>query len=49
MPFGKYKGRLLEEILVDDPAYIDWLAEQDWFRTEFPTLHQVIINFDAEN
>jgi uncharacterized protein (DUF3820 family) len=49
MPFGKYKLRLLEEILVDDPAYIDWLAEQDWFRTEFPTLHQVIINFDSEN
>jgi uncharacterized protein (DUF3820 family) len=49
VPFGKYKGRLLEEILVDDPAYVDWLAEQDWFRSEFPVLQQVIINFDAEN
>src|SRR5262249_3747354 len=35
MPFGKYKGRLLEEIVVDDPSYLDWLAAQDWFRTEF--------------
>jgi uncharacterized protein (DUF3820 family) len=49
VPFGKYKGRLLEEILIDDPSYIDWLAEQDWFRSEFPTLHQVILDFDAEN
>src|SRR2546423_13353639 len=32
MPFGKYKGRLLEEILIDDPSYLDWLAAQDWFR-----------------
>jgi len=48
MPFGKYKGRLLEEILVDDPSYLDWLVAQDWFRTEFPALHAAIINFDAE-
>jgi uncharacterized protein (DUF3820 family) len=48
MPFGKYKGRLLEEILVDDPSYLDWLAAQDWFRTEFEGLHAVIISFDAE-
>jgi uncharacterized protein (DUF3820 family) len=48
IPFGKYKGSLLEEILVDDPSYVDWLAGQDWFRTEFPALHQVIIGFDAE-
>jgi len=48
MPFGKYKGRLLEEILIDDPSYVDWLAAQDWFRTEFPALHEVIVNFDAE-
>lgn len=22
VPFGKYKGRLIEEVLVDDPAYL---------------------------
>jgi uncharacterized protein (DUF3820 family) len=48
MPFGKYKGRLLEEILVDDPSYLDWLAAQEWFRTEFEGLHSAIINFDVE-
>jgi uncharacterized protein (DUF3820 family) len=29
VPFGKYKGRLIEEVLVDDPAYIEWLTAQD--------------------
>jgi uncharacterized protein (DUF3820 family) len=48
MPFGKYKGRLLEEIFVDDPSYLDWLAAQDWFHTEFEGLYAAIINFDAE-
>lgn len=27
MPFGKYKGRSLNEILCDDAGYIRWLAE----------------------
>jgi uncharacterized protein (DUF3820 family) len=48
MPFGKYKGKLLEEIIVDDPSYVDWLVGQEWFRAEFPVLHEVIINFDAD-
>jgi len=29
IPFGKYKGRLIEEVLVDDPAYLQWLAGQE--------------------
>jgi uncharacterized protein (DUF3820 family) len=48
IPFGKYKGRLVEELLVDDPAYLQWLAGQDWFRAKFNILHQVIINRGAE-
>ena len=48
IPFGKYKGRLIEELLVDDPAYLHWLANQDWFRAKFMILHQVIINRGAE-
>lgn len=44
VPFGKYKGRLLEELFVDDPAYLQWLAGQDWFRVKYTILHQVIIN-----
>jgi hypothetical protein len=48
VPFGKYKGRLIEEVLADDPGYIEWLTGQDWFRTKFTVLHQVIINRGAE-
>jgi uncharacterized protein (DUF3820 family) len=48
MPFGKHKGKLLEEILVDDPNYIEWLAEQVWFRSEFAALYAVIADFNAE-
>jgi uncharacterized protein (DUF3820 family) len=48
VPFGKYKGRLIEEVLIDDPAYIEWLAAQEWFRAKFTVLHQVIINRGAE-
>ena len=48
VPFGKYKGRLIDELLIDDPNYLQWLAGQDWFRTKFVTLHQVIINRGAE-
>jgi hypothetical protein len=43
VPFGKYKGRV-----IDDPAYLQWLASQDWFRAKFVTLHQIIINRGAE-
>lgn len=48
VPFGKYKGRLVEELVADDPAYLQWLCGQDWFRAKFVTLHQVIINRGAE-
>jgi uncharacterized protein (DUF3820 family) len=48
VPFGKYKGRLIEEVLADDPAYLQWLCGQDWFRAKFVSLHQIIINRGAE-
>jgi uncharacterized protein (DUF3820 family) len=47
IPFGKYKGRLIDEVLIDDPNYLQWLAGQDWFRAKFVVLHQVIINRGA--
>jgi hypothetical protein len=48
IPFGKHKGRLVDEVLVDDPGYLEWLTAQDWFRAKFTVLHQVIINRGAE-
>jgi uncharacterized protein (DUF3820 family) len=48
VPFGKYKGRLVEELLADDPQYLEWLSSQDWFRVKYVSLHQTIINRGAE-
>ena len=48
VPFGKYRGRPLVEVIETDPAYLQWLTGQDWFREKFVTLHQTIINRGAE-
>jgi hypothetical protein len=48
IPFGKYKGRSIEELVERDPAYLQWLTSQDWFRDRFVLLHQTIINQGAE-
>lgn len=29
MPFGKHRGKTLRDILLDDPAYLDWLQDAD--------------------
>jgi uncharacterized protein (DUF3820 family) len=48
VPFGKYKGRPIVEVIETDPAYLQWLTAQDWFRANYVTLHQTIINRGAE-
>jgi uncharacterized protein (DUF3820 family) len=48
VPFGKYKGREILEVLEADPGYLQWLAGQDWFRAKYISLHQTIINRGAE-
>lgn len=35
MRFGKYKGRTLREILIDDASYLDWLAGLPDLRSPF--------------
>src|SRR5689334_13228159 len=37
VPFGKYKGRPVEEMLAD-PSYMAWLESQPWFREKFAHL-----------
>jgi hypothetical protein len=27
LPFGKYKGDLLEDVIMEDPGYVEWLIE----------------------
>lgn len=29
LTFGKYRGATLEQVMVEDPGYILWLAEND--------------------
>src|SRR5262245_38920522 len=48
IPFGKHEGESVEEVLVTDRKYLEWLTNQDWFRTKFVSLHQTIINQGAE-
>jgi uncharacterized protein (DUF3820 family) len=48
VPFGKYKGRLVEE-LIADTSYLEWLQAQPWFRERYGNLYQqIIINRGAE-
>lgn len=44
IPFGKHKGKTVEEVQTSDPSYINWLTAQDWFREKFVVLHQTIIH-----
>lgn len=47
VPFGKYKGRPVESLSADR-AYCDWLVNQEWFRTQFTSIHTLIINNFSE-
>jgi len=49
IPFGKHKGRLVEELLETDPNYLEWLQAQPWFREQFTALYQIIINHGPAN
>lgn len=46
VPFGKYKGRPVVD-LVADRSYCDWLAAQPWFRERYAPVYNVIINGTA--
>jgi hypothetical protein len=48
VPFGKYKGRDILEVLETDPSYLQWLTGQEWFRDRYVYLHQTIINRGSE-
>jgi hypothetical protein len=43
VPFGKYKGQPVEA-LAADPSYVEWLAQQPWFRERYQPIYNVIIN-----
>ncbi len=41
IPFGKYKGKTVEQISQQDPQYLQWLKGQSWFIEKY---QQLIIN-----
>lgn len=47
VPFGKYKGQPIEQLLADQP-YLDWLTAQDWFRRKYQNVYAVIINYPGK-
>ncbi len=38
MPFGKYEGRTLREVLELDEEYVEWLFGQNWFEERYPKI-----------
>src|SRR5215831_10038151 len=46
VPFGKYKGWLVEDVLDHDPQYLEWLARQPDFAERHPRLFQIIVEND---
>jgi uncharacterized protein (DUF3820 family) len=47
IPFGKYKGRSVHDIAAQDPAYLQWLMQQDWFVEKYQWLIVNITNIHA--
>ncbi len=42
--FGKHRGERIEDVMLTDRKYVDWLMAQPWFREKNPTLVTIIVN-----
>ena len=43
VPFGKYKGQPITDLLNGDPSYLEYLKKQEWFR-KYPTVYNIVVN-----
>lgn len=41
--FGKYRGKLVDDIVSNDPGYVRWLLKQDWITKDYPDLYHTIL------
>jgi len=41
--FGKYKGKLVEDIAASDKDYVKWLLRQDWIPADYPDLYHTLL------
>lgn len=48
MPFGKHRGKLLEEVATKR-GYCLWLFDQPWFTKDHPDLYKVLKDLVALN
>jgi uncharacterized protein (DUF3820 family) len=42
VPFGKYKGKPITDLL-NDTKYLEWCKQQDWFQ-KFPIVYNICVN-----
>ena len=47
IPFGKYKGQAIAQV-VQDRNYTEWLTAQSWFKERYANLYTVIVNTAGE-
>jgi uncharacterized protein (DUF3820 family) len=45
--FGKYKGKTLDQIHQIDPAYLKWVARQDWCFPEIKAEITKVLGLDS--
>ncbi|MEN8209362.1 MAG: exonuclease domain-containing protein, partial [Candidatus Fermentibacteria bacterium] len=45
--FGKYRGKLVEDIAAQDTDYIRWLLRQDWIPSDYPDLYHTLLSKTA--
>lgn len=41
--FGKYRGKLVEDVLASDVDYIRWLIRQKWMAGDYPDLYHTLL------
>ena len=42
--FGKYRGKLVEDIAAQDTDYIRWLLRQKWIPADYPDLYHTLLD-----
>ncbi len=42
--FGKYRGKLVEDISAQDKDYIKWLLRQKWIPADYPDLYHTLLD-----
>lgn len=49
MPFGKYKGQLLDDVFSEDKGYIRFLKDSDFVKTKFKHLLKHIAKLEYQH